>query len=80
MRHLIWDNDVNQLFDYIKDNPLEYFPELEEDDEIPTYETIMKTAHEDVWSHLCDEQTNLNQDLPGKIILVGTLERWDKKT
>ncbi len=77
MKHVIYDNDVCQMYDDIKENISDFFPDLDEDDNTPSDEEIWELAYEEVEDRLGDEQMNLDKELSGEIVLIGTYERWN---
>ncbi len=78
MKHVIWDNDVCEMFDSVKDNLEDCFPEMDpEDMEDISDEDIWNRAYEEIEVNFEAEQSNLNVETKGEIILTGNLERWD---
>ena len=68
-RHEIWNNDVCDLFDALKED-------REYDETVPDSE-IWEEASELVWDYLGDEVSNLNKNLPGEVVLIGNKCRWN---
>ncbi len=72
----IWNNDVVQMYDDIKNDIEDFFDDIPEeglsDDE------IWNKAHEEIEINLECEEENLNEiETEGEIFLMGTLVRWD---
>ncbi len=75
MKRLVWDNDVCDMYDAIKKEPTEFFPEMDEED--ITEDMMWDEAYEEIERWLGDEQMNLDVDKENHIFLMGTLVRWD---
>ncbi|MCR5396561.1 MAG: hypothetical protein K6E64_03730 [Lachnospiraceae bacterium] len=72
MRHIIWNNNICELMDYIEDEPSEYKVELEEG------MTPSEIAYEEIERNFGDEQMNLSGIKPkGTLILIGAIQRWN---
>lgn len=67
-KHMVWDNDVCAAFESLKE---------EHGDEVPEDE-LWEDARDEIERSLDDETANLDIDLDRDIIMVGTMERWDK--
>ena len=76
MKRTIYSNDVCETYDYIKNYLEEFFPDLDEDEEVNDDE-IWSRAYDEIEIRLGDEEANLDVDTNGQIILVGTIERWN---
>lgn len=74
MKNIIYSNDVCSMYDEIKKNPREFFSD--EEGEVSD-EQMWNEAYDQIELSLEDEQANLDIDLPGELILIGTLERWN---
>lgn len=70
MKHIIWTNDLN--YDDWKDSLEEDYPELSEEQRI----NLMYEINDEYFS---DEQSNLDKNLDGEIVVIGTLGLWDGK-
>ena len=70
-KKLVWDNDVCDAYNYIKDNLEEY------DLTDPSDEEIWNKAYEEIDIRLGDEKMNLDIEKDGGIFLIGNYERWN---
>ena len=75
MKHVVWNNDVCNMYDSIKECPEEFFPEMENED--ITDDMMWNEAYDSIERWLDDEMTNCDVDVDNHIFLIGTLERWN---
>ncbi len=75
MKHIIWNNDICEMAESIRECPEEYFEDS--DVENLSDEKIFEEANDSIQVWLEDEVGNLDETLQGTIILTGTLQRWD---
>ncbi len=68
-RHVIW-GDINLNFDDWKDDLMEQYPDLPEDE-------LIQKMHEINADYLGDERMNLNVQLSQPILVVADIGRWD---
>ena len=75
MKHEVWNNDVCDMYDAIRKEPTEFFPDHDEED--ITDSMMWDEAYELVDQYLGDEKMNCDINKENHIILMGTLQRWD---
>lgn len=75
MKHIIWDNDVCNMYDCVKNNLEDVFPDTKEED--ITDDMIWDAAYEEIEVNLDAEICNLDIDLDKEIVLIGDIVRWD---
>lgn len=64
--HTIWHNDACDMYDDVKD-------EMPDEDDEEIFEEIYRRIDQ----YMDDEVANLDKEAPGKLFLIGTLERWN---
>ena len=78
MKKVIYSNDICEVYDNIKNNQADFFPEAEDpNDEARNDDEIWSRAYKEIENRLEDEVANLDVDVNGQIILIGTIERWN---
>lgn len=75
MKNIIYSNDVCNMYDVVRANLEEFFSKDEIDD--VEDDQIWDVAYREVEIDLEAEQTNLSVETDGKLILIGTLQRWN---
>ena len=74
-KHLVWDNDVCNMYDAIRKEPSEFFPEMDTED--ITDDMMWNEAYAQVEQNLGDEKANCDKDVDNHIFLMGTYVRWN---
>ena len=74
----LWSNNNCDMFDIIKNDLAEFFPDYGEEElaEISD-DTIWDMAYEEIVNDLDCLKSNLDKEVDGNLILVGTLQRWN---
>ena len=72
MKHLIFSNDVNEMYDSIVKNKAEYF-----EDEEPTENQIWDMVNENIEDWLNDEKVNLDGIGENGIVTIVSLKLWN---
>ncbi len=77
-KNRIWDNDVCREINAMEANPEEYFfDHTEEYIKTLSDEEKYEIAYDRINDWLNDEVANLNINTTGRIILIGTIQRWN---
>ena len=70
----LWNSSECNMFDIIKNDIEEFFPDCVEDE--ISDDMVWDLAYEEIVNDLDCLKSNLDIDVDGNLILVGTLQRW----